>query len=643
MRRNQLSLVERPRVQDCRGHILAVLLLFGLAGAIVVAGALVILYQRDYRYQIYRGVRALTFPLDGLTQFEARAVLNEWAPSYADRSLLLRYRGQTWTTTLRELGAEVTVDDMVHAAYSLGRSGVFIDDLRTQIRLIWSGQSIEPVLVLNGGKCDVFLGQIAREINQTARNAALSTTGMQAHLLAGRAGRELDISATREKLQELISTYPLPSEIELVVRETVPPILDPKQAEAEVSRIIGKPLTLFLPDRLPDAQTGLTLQPVTRCWTLDQATLASMITVRQATLEDGRVGLSVGTNLSKITEWVEGLAQEVNRREQDARLDLLVDRMELVVEKPSQDGLSLLVDDTVRRIEKALASGEKEVPLAIKVTRPRIPLSSIGELGIRELISRGETSFKGSSAQRAHNIKTASSRFDGVIVLPGETFSFLEHLGPVNPATGYEESWVIFGDRTILGPGGGVCQVSTTCFRAAFWGGLPIVERWAHTYRVGWYEPPLGLDAAIFSPSVDAKFINDTDHAIMIKPRVDTTTGELAFDFYGTKPDRTVDMEGPELGERVPKPEPVFDPDPALPPGTTKQVEWGREGIDVTVYRIIRDGSGTEKREEFRSRFEPWPDRFLVGPTPVSASQPTPVPSLQPTPEPTPTLPTESG
>ena len=616
------------------------LLLFGLAGAIVAVGTLFIIYQQEYQYEVYRGVSSLGFHLDGLTQFEARAILGERAPSYAERALLLRYRGQTWTTTLRELGAEVDVDSMVDTAYSLGRSGVFFDDIRTQVRLLWRGESVPPVLALNQGKSSVFLGQVAREINQTAHNAALSTSGMEARLIPGRAGRELDISATCERLQELLNTPPLVSEMDLVVREIVPPILDVEQAKEEIASIIAEPLTLVLQDRLPDTETGTTLRPITRCWTLDRAVLASAITVQQSTQEDGSVGLDVGMNRAVISEWIRELAREIDRPPQDARLKLALDRMELTVQSPSHDGLTLLADETIRLIEDALASGDKQLRLAVRVTPPRISLDEIDQLGIRELVSRGETSFAGSSPERAHNIKTASLRFDDVVVLPGETFSFLEHLGPVNPATGYEESWVIFGDRTVLGPGGGVCQVSTTCFRAAFGGGLPVVERWAHTYRVGWYEPPLGLDAAVFSPSVDVKFINDTDHAIMIKPRVDTRTGELAFEFYGTKPDRTIEMEGPELGKRVPKPQPVYDPDPALSPGTVKQVEQGREGIDVSVYRIVRYASGKQQRERFFSRFEPWPDRFLVGPTPVPESAPsseaTPQPAVEATPSPAP-------
>ena len=192
-------------------------------------------------------------------------------------------------------------------------------------------------------------------------------------------------------------------------------------------------------------------------------------------------------------------------------------------------------------------------------------------------------------------------------------FSFNEHLGEVTPEKGYKDAWVIFGDRSILGPGGGVCQVSTTVFRAAFWGGYPIVERWAHTYRVGWYEPPVGLDATVYSPDVDFRFENDTDFPILIQMHMDEEADTLTVDFLGARPDRTVEMEGPYI-ENVIAPGPtIYLEDPSLPVGTTEQVDWSHEGADVTIYRIIKRGDTVIAREAIFSRFQPWQARFLVG------------------------------
>jgi len=165
----------------------------------------------------------------------------------------------------------------------------------------------------------------------------------------------------------------------------------------------------------------------------------------------------------------------------------------------------------------------------------------------------------------------------------------------------------------VLGPGGGVCQVSSTAFRAAFFGGFPIVERWAHAYRVGFYEPPVGLDATVFAPSVDFKFKNDTDAYLLIQTKFDLKTTTLTFNFYGTKPNRTVEMEDPIMENIVPHGPAIYTDDPTLKKGTTKQVDFAHDGADVTVWRKILVNGQLVKREKFFSRYEPWVARYQVG------------------------------
>ena len=147
------------------------------------------------------------------------------------------------------------------------------------------------------------------------------------------------------------------------------------------------------------------------------------------------------------------------------------------------------------------------------------------ELGITELVSQGVTYFLGSAATRVKNIATSAGKFHGVIVGPGETFSFDEFLGDVSLDQGYAEALIIFNGRTIKGVGGGVCQVSTTAFRAAYQAGFPIVERWPHAYRVSWYERGFGpgLDATVFAPEVDFKFKNDTPYHLLIETYTSST------------------------------------------------------------------------------------------------------------------------
>ncbi|MCG2769858.1 MAG: VanW family protein [Anaerolineae bacterium] len=595
-----------------RGNTYLVLLLF-LAICIGAAGVAMIIHQAHYAQRIYPGVRVEEMDLRGKARSEAKTLLEDYYRDYAQRPILLSDAQQSWMASLADMGVSVDINATVAAAYALGRSGEFRHDIRTQLELLLKDRSLTPVLDLDEGRCAVYLGRLARDIDHPARNASLVITGLQVRVEPSRPGRELAVAATCQRLREQLGSSPL-ERLELSVVEIRPPVLDVEMGRAQAERILSAPIILSFSDRVPDAEDGTALTESKRTWTLDQAALAKMLVIRQVATPEGRVDLSIGLDREELAEWVSRLDMQIARPSRDARFEYNPVTGQLVPTVMSQDGLALNITDTVGLIESQVKADQRVIPLSVESTPARVSVEHSDELGIRELMGRGETFFKGSSEERARNIEVAAARFHGVVVLPGETFSFNHYLGAVSEAYGFEESWVIFGDRTILGPGGGVCQVSTTCFRAAFFGGFPIVERWPHAYRVGWYEPPLGLDAAIFSPSVDFKFTNDTKHAVLIQTHADRVKESLIFDFYGTGTGRTVEMEEPQISDRVPPPDPVYELDPSLPPGTKKQLESSREGLDVTLYRIIRWPDGSVKREEFFSRFQPWPERYKVGP-----------------------------
>jgi vancomycin resistance protein YoaR len=279
----------------------------------------------------------------------------------------------------------------------------------------------------------------------------------------------------------------------------------------------------------------------------------------------------------------------------------------------SQDGRSLNITETVRLISAQAVTDRRQALLPVTITKAQVATENAESLGIEELISEATTYFKGSSQGRMHNIQVAASRFHGLVIPPGGTFSFNEHLGEVSAATGYEESIIIWGNRSAVGIGGGVCQVSTTAFRIAFWGGYPIAERWAHGYRVGWYEPPVGMDATVYSSQSDFKFVNDTSHYLLIETETDLKAGTVTFRFYSTKTGRTVEIEGPFEANVVPHGPDVYREDATLPKGTTKQIDWAHDGVDVTVYRIVKEGDKVLWKDTFFSRYRPWQAVYLVG------------------------------
>jgi vancomycin resistance protein YoaR len=239
--------------------------------------------------------------------------------------------------------------------------------------------------------------------------------------------------------------------------------------------------------------------------------------------------------------------------------------------------------------------------------------NKIAEMGIVELVSQGTTRFKGSSADRVHNIATGAEKFRGVVIPPDEEFSFNEHVGEITAANGFVEGLIIGAERTATGVGGGICQVSTTVFRAAFNGGFPITERYAHGYVVSWYGEP-GLDATIFTPTVDFRFRNDTGHFLLVKPEVDTESGEITFYLYGTRPDRVVEAEPAQITNVRKPPAPLYEENGDLPAGTIKQVDWAKDGMDVVVKRRITYADGKVAEQKFVSKYQPWQAIYQYGP-----------------------------
>lgn len=278
------------------------------------------------------------------------------------------------------------------------------------------------------------------------------------------------------------------------------------------------------------------------------------------------------------------------------------------------DKLNKLVEE---KINSAVLLKSKKVTIAmpIKILEPKITTESINNLGIKELIGEGHSLFFHSIPSRIYNVNLGATRLNGVLVAPNEVFSFDKALGDVSSLTGYKQAYVIQNGHTVLGDGGGICQVSTTFFRALLNAGLPIVERHAHAYRVGYYEEdsPPGIDATIFTPSVDLKFKNDTGHYILVQSVVDLNNLSLAFYLYGVKDGRKVTMTTPVITSQTPPPPPLYQDDPNLPNGTIQQTDFEAWGANVYFTRTVTKNGKTIIADRFVSNYQPWQAVYLRG------------------------------
>ncbi|MGA9351286.1 MAG: VanW family protein [Anaerolineae bacterium] len=586
---------------------LIVFMAYVVAITVLVISLAVLIFEWRHKDRIYPGVTVLDLDL-GELEFEAAvAILDYRLNPYQGEQLTLRYGEQLWPVTPSDLGVSLDAVATTVPAYAVGRGAGLWDNLQVQAQALRHGHVVEPILKFDTGVAAVFLSQLAQEVNRPVRNANLTVQGLQVEVTSSQVGLDVDLAATYQLLYQRIASFS-GGEIGLVVREESPLIADVSETQALVETMLSSPLSLS-PNFEAQGELVGDLQP----WTLSHESIADMLIIRQVKEDDGKAKLEVELDQKKLGAYVGGLARRIEQSPENARFDFDDSTNSLTPIVHSREGRALDVAETMRLINAQVDSTNREITLPILAVRPPVADDDGPNLGIVELVSEGTTSFKGSSAGRAQNIQIAASKFHGLVIPPEQIFSFNEHLGQVSAETGYEESLIISGNRTTEGIGGGICQVSTTAFRAAFWGGFPILERTAHGFRVHWYEPPVGLDATVYAPAVDLKFLNDTPYHLLIETETDLQTGVLSFRFYSTKTGRTVEMEGPVEENVVPHGPPIHEDDPTLPKGTTKQVEWARDGVDVTIYRIVKEGDQVISRDKFFSRYQPWQDVYLVG------------------------------
>ncbi len=235
--------------------------------------------------------------------------------------------------------------------------------------------------------------------------------------------------------------------------------------------------------------------------------------------------------------------------------------------------------------------------------------------GILSLLGEGVSTYKGSGEGRIHNLLLAAERTDGVLVAPGAVYSMNAAIGDVSYETGYDFAYIIKEGRTVLGAGGGVCQTSTTLFRAVLDSGLPIITRHPHAYRVSYYEQnmPVGFDAAVFQPSWDFQFKNDTNNYVLIQTSFDKSQYSLTFRIYGTPDGREVEISEPVITNQTPPPPALYQDDPTLNKGVVRQVDFPAWGANVSFSRKVTRNNELLFEDIFNSRYQSWRAVYLVG------------------------------
>ncbi len=514
-----------------------------------------------------------------------------------------------WTFAPAELGMSFDAETTVDSAFEIGRQGNPFNRLKQQFGAWYYGSQVAPVVIFNEGDLDQAVIELAGEINQPAADANLGFDGTNVSFTTSQLGKNLDLVDTRVRIMAALDSLQ-EAEIQLLMHETQPRIDDTSSAAQEIQQIMNGPMALYLQEPL----AGVDLERVT----IPVEDLTAWIRVITVEDEQGKATTQVILDENALRAWLRPYAELLQRDPTNARYYFDDNTQELVLVEAHVSGRALDIDATAEQFLEQVRTPNRSMPFILKEIVPIVHAGATGEeLGITELVSESTTWFYGSSPERMHNIAQAASNFYGIVIAPGEEFSFNNFLGEVSAEQGYEQGLIIFGGRTIEGVGGGVCQVSTTAFQAAFWAGFPIVERWQHGYQVGYYddgEGP-GMDATVYSPLVDLRFINDTPYHLLIENYYSEANSSLTFKFYSTGLGREIIKDDPIIANVVPPKPDVWEFNEELEEGEIEQVDWAVEGADVTVGRTVLNASGELIRQDtFVSNYIPWQNIYQYGP-----------------------------
>ena len=568
-------------------------------------------YQLFYAGRIFPGVSVAGVDLSGLSPSDAAVRLNESLSYPITGKVLFKDGEKAWVASPAQLGMVFDPSSSALTAYKLGRSGGLFGALSGQMRAAGRGASVPPVVVFDERVAHQFLTQIATQINQPLQEASLTLDGTNVVAQPGQVGRELKIDATLIYLTAQLQTF-ADGEVELVVQEIHPQILD-VTAQADTARqILSQPLTLVIPNAGPGDPGPYIYNP---------EVIVNLLTVQRVQNGD-QTGVQVALNPKALRDMLVPVKDQVDRLPSDAKFIFDDETRQLDLKEDSRVGRALDVDASIIAINEAVGRGEHTASLVINEAQPRVSSTATGqELGITELIWEETSYFYGSSAERIQNITAAAASYHGILVGPGETFSMGQYLSDVSLENGFAEALIIYGGRTIKGVGGGVCQVSTTLFRTVFNAGFPIVERTPHAYRVSYYEQTAsgavdtrlaGLDATVYFPLVDFKFTNDSPYWILMETYMGS--GSLTWKFYSTKDGRSVTWETSGPTNVTPAPSPTFEENPELGKNEMKQVDWAANGADVNVTRTVWKDGVVYFQDTVTTHYEPWQAICQYGP-----------------------------
>ena len=263
---------------------------------------------------------------------------------------------------------------------------------------------------------------------------------------------------------------------------------------------------------------------------------------------------------------------------------------------PSSNGIDFAI--SIDEARSLISNYQEEYSIPLKILHPNVTTNQIGDDAFPDQLSKFSTSFSSSNYSRSTNISLAAQKLNGVVIMPGETFSYNQTVGQRTKAAGFKEAPAYLNGQVVQEVGGGICQVSSTLYNAVLYSNLEIVERYNHGFKPSYVKP--GLDATVSWGGPDFKFKNNRNYPIRIK--TDTSGKVLKIYIYGLKTDNdyTVKLDA-QYVSNVPY-KTIYQKDSSLASGESKVIQNGSNGCKTATYKYLYDANGTLVSSECISR-----------------------------------------
>ena len=576
---------------------------------VIVFAGVMLLYELNYKNKIYKGVKIGDVSLGGKTKVQAKI------DKLSDEGVEFHYLGNKKVIEpVISAGADTGLayelwqfssEEIVEELYEMGRSGNIWKDFGSRIKLLLVGSSGRVDYQLNEKETADELVKFFKEFESPGRDADLVWKNNKFEISLEETGFEFEYINAIEKLNINLAYLRNDSiGIDLVIDE-------PKITKNEVEFLTGPAMEILksapvtLSFKKPEYYQGRKIFEYFE-WYLSEEQLKEWLTIKN----DQEVYIGIDSELA--LELLGSIAESIDTPAKDAKFEVKDGRVSEW--QSSTDGFTLNKEESISRIEEMLVSEKNnKIDLVLSVDKSKITNDNVNDLGIREIIGVGESSFAGSPRNRRHNISVGAEALNGILLKPDEEFSLLETLGDINAESGYLPELVIKGDETIAEYGGGLCQIGTTAFRLAINGGVEVTQRRNHSYRVGYYEPA-GTDATIYDPWPDFRFKNDTGNYLLIQTRIEGDN--IIFEFWGTSDGREVEVGDPAVYNIVRPGEAKEIFTDKLDAGERRRLEYAHNGADAHFERTITWPEEMEREaveEVWTSHYIPWREVWLVG------------------------------